>query len=175
MRMNITELKAYHWLTEQGYKSITFQGLKNPDFITANGNFEVKKCRNNTIVFSTRQFNQLIDMPDVSVLVFNKSMEPTAIIPFREIADSPKHWKDIRICVVTMSRPVPREHTEGTAHSVEDVASILKVHIQTVYRYIYSGKLEAIRMPGFVRITEEQLDKFILGKYPQVNTGNKIV
>lgn len=162
MKMNITELKAYHWLTEQGYKDIKFQGLKNPDFITASGDaFEVKKCRNNTVVFSNRQFDQLKNMPILSILVFNKGMEPVAIIPFNEIADSPKYWKGIRIYVVTMSRPAPREHMEGTVYTVEDVASILKVHVQTVYRWIYAHKLEAIRIPGFVRITEEQLNRFI--------------
>lgn len=48
--------------------------------------------------------------------------------------------------------------------TVKEVAKQLKVHEQTVYRWIYSKKLESLKIDGIVRITEEQLGKFTGGK-----------
>lgn len=44
---------------------------------------------------------------------------------------------------------------------VSEVAKMLKVHPQTVYRWIYLKKLEALKIDGMVRVTEEQLNKFM--------------
>jgi excisionase family DNA binding protein len=45
--------------------------------------------------------------------------------------------------------------------TVEEVAVHLKVTPRTVYRWIDEDKLQALKIQGIVRITEEQLDKFI--------------
>lgn len=47
--------------------------------------------------------------------------------------------------------------------TVNDVAKRLQVHPQSVYRWIYETKLECTRIHSVVRITEEQLEKFIKG------------
>lgn len=47
--------------------------------------------------------------------------------------------------------------------TVNEVAERLKVHPQTVYRWIYTGKLKSIKIEGGVRITEEQYEEFIKG------------
>ena len=46
---------------------------------------------------------------------------------------------------------------------VKEVAERLKVHPQTVYRWIYAGKLEVIRIDGIIRITEDIYQEFISG------------
>lgn len=48
--------------------------------------------------------------------------------------------------------------------TVNEIAEKLKVHPQTVYRWIYAGKLKSLKIDGLVRITEEQYEKFIGGK-----------
>jgi len=48
--------------------------------------------------------------------------------------------------------------------TVNEIAKKLKVHPQTVYRWIYNGKLKALKIDGLVRVTEEQYEEFIGGK-----------
>lgn len=48
--------------------------------------------------------------------------------------------------------------------TVNEVAEKLKVHPQTVYRWIYAGKLRAVKINGLVRITEEEFKKFVGGE-----------
>ena len=45
--------------------------------------------------------------------------------------------------------------------TVNEIAEKLKVHPQTVYRWIYQGKLKSLKIHGSVRITEEQYEEFI--------------
>jgi excisionase family DNA binding protein len=45
--------------------------------------------------------------------------------------------------------------------TVKDVAEKLKVHPQSVYRWIYAGKLEAIKIHGVLRIEEKAYERFI--------------
>jgi len=45
--------------------------------------------------------------------------------------------------------------------TVNQVAEKLKVHPQTVYRWIYKGKLKAMKIDGIVRIKEEAYNRFI--------------
>lgn len=47
---------------------------------------------------------------------------------------------------------------------VREVAERLQVHEQTVYRWIYAGRLKALKIKGLVRITEEEFARFIGGK-----------
>lgn len=96
--MNISEQKAYRWLQYQGYKGIVFRARVTPDFITEDGKgFEVKKARNNSIWFSYGQFESLQEMSNTDILVYDDDETPIAIIPFNEIKDGQKYWKNIRI------------------------------------------------------------------------------
>ncbi|MBA7615642.1 hypothetical protein ES703_22927 [subsurface metagenome] len=45
--------------------------------------------------------------------------------------------------------------------TVREIAENLKVHPQTVYRWIYAGKLKAIKLNGVLRVEEEEYNRFI--------------
>ena len=45
--------------------------------------------------------------------------------------------------------------------TAQEVAELLKVHINTVYNYIDSGKLKAIKMEGLFRIRVSDLEHFL--------------
>jgi acetyl-CoA synthetase len=45
--------------------------------------------------------------------------------------------------------------------TVQEIAKMLKVHEQTVFRWIREGKLESVKIGSNLRITQEQLNKFI--------------
>lgn len=47
--------------------------------------------------------------------------------------------------------------------TVNEVAKELKVHPQTVYRWIYDKKLKAVKIDGIIRIKEKDYEKFIKG------------
>ena len=49
--------------------------------------------------------------------------------------------------------------------TISEVAERLKVHPQTVYRWIYKGKLEARKIDGILRIDEEAYYRFISIKF----------
>ena len=49
-------------------------------------------------------------------------------------------------------------------YSVEEVASILQVHIDTVRRYIKSGALRAAKIGKAYRVQEKDLQAFIESK-----------
>ena len=53
--MNKTELLAFNWLQEQGYKGIVFHSRSTPDFTTNKGGVEVKSIDANAISFGFRQ------------------------------------------------------------------------------------------------------------------------
>jgi excisionase family DNA binding protein len=42
----------------------------------------------------------------------------------------------------------------------EEISKDLKVHLRTVYRWIDSGKLTALKIQGIVRIREDDYRKF---------------
>ena len=46
-------------------------------------------------------------------------------------------------------------------YSIKEVATMLKVAYLTVYRWIKSGKLKAVKAGKQYRIKKEDLDKFI--------------
>jgi len=46
-------------------------------------------------------------------------------------------------------------------YTVKEVAELLKVHEQSVFRWLRLGKLESDKIGGVIRITQEQLDNFI--------------
>ena len=50
--------------------------------------------------------------------------------------------------------------SEETYYSIEEVAKTLKVAYLTVYRWIQSGKLNAIKAGKQYRISKIELDKF---------------
>jgi putative molybdopterin biosynthesis protein len=50
---------------------------------------------------------------------------------------------------------------EEQYYSIEEVAKMLKVAYLTVYRWIRSGKLEAVKAGKQYRIKKRELEKFI--------------
>lgn len=50
---------------------------------------------------------------------------------------------------------------ESKKYSVEDVANYLNVHVKTIRRYIYNGKISANKIGGQWRIDQSQLDEFV--------------
>ena len=48
-------------------------------------------------------------------------------------------------------------------YTTAEVAKILQVTQRTIYEYIYSGKLKAVKIGQYWRITEENLNAFING------------
>ena len=51
--------------------------------------------------------------------------------------------------------------SETQYYSIEEVASLLKVAYLTVYRWIRSGKLEAVKAGKQYRIKSSSLDNFL--------------
>lgn len=49
---------------------------------------------------------------------------------------------------------------ENKYYTVSEISEILKIHWQTVLRYIKSGKLEAVKLGKGYRISEKALDNF---------------
>lgn len=98
--MNITEQKAERWLRAQGITSI-FQPRKSPDFICQDGSgYEVKLLRQNSITFSSSQFETLCNFPgELTVLVFNGGEEPLHKIQFNEIDRQRPYWRNLQIIV----------------------------------------------------------------------------
>lgn len=47
-------------------------------------------------------------------------------------------------------------------YSIEEVANTLKVAYLTVYRWIHSGKLKAVKAGKQYRIEKRSLDKFVI-------------
>jgi len=48
-------------------------------------------------------------------------------------------------------------------YTIQQVMSRLQVADETVYRYIRSGKLKAIRVGGLWRVSKEALEEFLNG------------
>ena len=46
-------------------------------------------------------------------------------------------------------------------YTVKEVAEMLKVHEQTVFRWLREGKLKSDKVGSNHRITKEQIDQFI--------------
>ena len=51
--------------------------------------------------------------------------------------------------------------TIDTFYTIQQVMSLLQVSDETVYRYIRSGKLRAIRIGGLWRVSREALNEFL--------------
>lgn len=49
-------------------------------------------------------------------------------------------------------------------YTVKEIAQMIGVDEQTVYRWIKLSKLKAVKIEGNVRVKEEDLDNFINGK-----------
>lgn len=46
---------------------------------------------------------------------------------------------------------------------IKEAAEIMRVHTNTVRRYIYSGKLSAHKVGGMIRINTNDIDEFLRG------------
>lgn len=51
--------------------------------------------------------------------------------------------------------------------TVAEVASQMRVSKMTVYRFVHSGELEAVRVGRSFRVTEEALEEFLSKSYFQ--------
>lgn len=47
--------------------------------------------------------------------------------------------------------------------TVREIAKELKVHPHTVYRWIYGGKLKAVKIDGILRVKSEDYRNFVEG------------
>lgn len=47
------------------------------------------------------------------------------------------------------------------SYTIRELAEILKVHQNSIRRWIKSGKLKVNRVGGAIRITEKQLNEFV--------------
>ena len=54
-----------------------------------------------------------------------------------------------------MSRELPKVYT------AEEVAETLQVTLRTVYNYIRDGRLKAVKLGKYWRVTEKQLEDFL--------------
>jgi excisionase family DNA binding protein len=45
--------------------------------------------------------------------------------------------------------------------TVQEISKMLKIHEQTIFRWIREGKLESIKVGRNQRVTKEQLDNFL--------------
>lgn len=57
-------------------------------------------------------------------------------------------------------------------YTLDEVAGILKLAKRTLYAYIKEGKLEAVKLGKYWRVTEENLQKFLATGTP-VADGNR--
>lgn len=46
-------------------------------------------------------------------------------------------------------------------YTVKEIAELLQMHEQTIYRLISKGELESINIGANKRVSQEQLDKFL--------------
>lgn len=54
-----------------------------------------------------------------------------------------------------MSRELPKVYT------AEEIAETLQVTLRTVYNYIKDGRLKAVKLGKYWRVTEQQLNDFL--------------
>lgn len=90
MVMNKTEKLALSWLKRRGVKDIVFQKHRSPDFLTGEGNFEVKRAyrlNDGTIkvLFGVGQKKVLVEHK-AQVLIFSENCrEPLDIVSTSEL------------------------------------------------------------------------------------------
>jgi len=104
--MNRIEAKALQWLaktTGLPEHLISFSNNSSPDFTTSDRRgFEIKYHRQHgSIVFWPRQWAQLQQHPDCTILVFAEDEEPEAVIPVTQLEYGTKRWGYIPICYLT--------------------------------------------------------------------------
>ena len=104
--MNRIEAKALQWLaktTGLPEHLITFSNNSSPDFTTSDRRgFEVKYHRQHgSIVLWPRQWAQLQQCPDCTILVFAEDEEPEVVIPVTQLEYGTKHWGHVPIRYLT--------------------------------------------------------------------------
>ena len=58
-------------------------------------------------------------------------------------------------------------------YTLDEICEILKVTKRTMYNYIRAGKLKAVKMGKYWRVTEENLRAFIEAGSPVVNANRR--
>lgn len=54
-------------------------------------------------------------------------------------------------------------------YTLEELVDLLKVTKRTLYNYIKSGRLKAVKMGKYWRVTQKQLDAFLSEGAPEEN------
>ena len=101
--MNLIEARALKWIAKTtGWPEgeISFTNNSSPDFTAPDGQgFEVKHHpRHGSVMLWPRQWAQLENHPDCSILVFAEDNQPEAIIPIADLQWGTKRWANIPIC-----------------------------------------------------------------------------
>ena len=58
-------------------------------------------------------------------------------------------------------------------YTLDEVADILKVTKRTLYSYVKEGKLTAVKMGKYWRVSEENLQAFISNGYPVLECNRR--
>lgn len=58
-------------------------------------------------------------------------------------------------------------------YTLDEVADILKVTKRTLYNYIKAGTLKAVKVGKYWRVSEDNLQEFILKGTPVVDTNKR--
>ena len=127
--MNKTEKKAYRWLLQRYSKEdIIFQRRKNPDFLTTDGKgYEAKRLYGNTIWFTQRQFEEIKNLENVTILVFSDDKdEPILTFP----ATMLKNGLIIKGVKVSVVKGEEEMKTIQISDEVWETLSLLKIKMR---------------------------------------------
>ncbi|RLE79767.1 MAG: hypothetical protein DRJ51_07150, partial [Thermoprotei archaeon] len=127
--MNKTEKKAYRWLLRRYSKEdIIFQRRKNPDFLTTDGKgYEAKRLYGNTIWFTQRQFEEIKNLENVTILVFSDDKdEPILTFP----ATMLKNGLIIKGVKVSVVKGEEEMKTIQISDEVWETLSLLKIKMR---------------------------------------------
>ena len=92
MAMNKSERKAYSYLKKRGHENIVFRPHKTPDFVTKNGQYEVKrgyvmKLGDIKILFNKNQRKKIIETKGCVIVFTDKYEEPVDILEYKELTE----------------------------------------------------------------------------------------
>ena len=59
---------------------------------------------------------------------------------------------------------MPRIVGNSTVYDLQEIASMLRIHVHTLCRYVRTGRLRAARVGKYYLVTEENLKEFLMGK-----------
>ncbi|KKN23711.1 hypothetical protein LCGC14_0902120 [marine sediment metagenome] len=161
--MNVTEEKAYKWLTDRGVDGLVFRQRGSPDFLASSGTgYEIKLLRNSTVTFYDSQVRELKQHGNTYIMVFNGGTEPVARFHFNDVT-IPGFWGNIRLSLVIPYRK-PEDTLETGYLTKQEAAKLLKVHPRTLMRWVNAGEVKAYRIGPLVRFSETDLQSYMEGQ-----------